>query len=160
MRQFPSPPASSTSATCPTAADLEPACMDTLSFAPRLIIWAARQWWDDRGNAEGSRAMIAQAFALARCGGADDAFDELMLMALHGACRHLNFGSHHRHLGTDELALLRVISAFQDDAVIGGETALESWLPPATARLACDSALTLARRLGRAGLYMRPRLRN
>ncbi len=160
MRQFPSPPASSTSATCPTAAELEPACMDTLSFAPRLIIWAARQWWEDRGAVTGSRTMIAQAFTLARCGGSDEAFDELMLMALHGACRHLNFGSHHRHLGSDELALLRVISAFQDDAVIGGEAALESWLPPATARLACDSALSLARRLGRAGLYMRSRLRN
>jgi len=160
MRQFPSPPASSTSATCPTAAELEPACMDTLSFAPRLIIWAARQWWEDRGAVTGSRAMIAQAFTLARCGGTDESFDELMLMALHGACRHLNFGSHHRHLGSDELALLRVISAFQDDAVIGGENALESWLPPATARLACDSALTLSRRLGRAGLYMRSRQQN
>jgi hypothetical protein len=38
--------------------------------------------------------------------------------------------------------------------VAGGEAALDTWLPPATARLACDAALTLARQMGRAGLYV------
>ena len=160
MRQFPDQPTSSTPATCPTAERLEPTTLDTLPFAPRLIIWAARLWWQDRGDETGSRQMSAQAFTLARSQGADAAVDELMLMALHGACRHLDFATHPRNLGTDELALLRVLAAFQDDAVIGGEQALESWLPPATARLAVDSALTLARQMGRAGLYMRPRQQN
>jgi len=160
MRQFPDQPTSSTPATCPTADRLEPATLDTLSFAPRLIIWAARLWWQDKGDEAGSRQMIAQAFTLARSHGAETAFDELMLMALHGACRHLDFDTHPRNLASDELALLRVLAAFQDDAVIGGEQALEAWLPPATARLAVDSALTLARQMGRAGLYMRPRQQN
>ena len=160
MRQFPDQPAAGTPATCPTAESLEPASLDTLSFAPRLVVWAARLWWQDRGDTTGSRPMIAQAFTLARCHGAEAALDELMLMALHGACRHLDFAAHHRTLGADELAIIRILAAFQDDAVIGGEQALEAWLPPATARLAVDSALTLARQMGRAGLYLRPRQQN
>jgi len=154
MRQIPDTQPASNAATSQTQANGDQAYLDALAFSPRLLVWAARIWWSDRGAQNGSRRLIAQAFTLARCPGADAAFDELMLMALHGACRHLDFGTHPRHVAADELALLRVIAAFQDDAVVAGETALETWLPPATARLACDAALTLARCMGRAGLYV------
>ncbi|WP_428482429.1 hypothetical protein [Pyruvatibacter mobilis] len=153
MRNIPETQPAGTAATAPRPA-AETAYLDALPFAPRLLVWAARAWWSDRGNDEGSRRLISQAFTLARCPGADAAFDELMLMALHGACRHLDFASHPRRVAVDELALLRVIAAFQEEAVAGGEAALDTWLPPATARLACDAALTLARQMGRAGLYV------
>jgi len=164
MRQFPDLPATQsdagTSATRSTATQPAPATLDSLTFAPKLIVWAAREWWQDRGDKDGSLRMISQAFTLAGCAHACTAFDEVMLMALHGACRHLDFAVHHQRLGADELALLRVLTAFQDEAVIGGEKALESWLPPATARLAVDPTLVLARSLGRAGLYVRTRQQN
>lgn len=161
MRQFPDHPPFSNAATASTPHSLRvPVELECLSFAPRLIVWATRAWWQDRGEATGSRDLIAQAFTLARCKGADIAFDELMLMALHGACRHLDIASSSTRLGRDEQAIIKVLAAFQDEAVIGGEKALEAWLPPATARLATDSALTLARQLGRAGLYVIPRNQN
>jgi|GEM_PF-4367979 len=153
MRQFPESHPVPAEAKGLPASD-PPAALDGLSFAPRLIIWAARLWWQDRGAKDGSRRMLAQAFTLARCPGAETAFDELMLMALHGACRHLDFACHVERLGRDEQALLDVIAAFQDHAVIGGERALDAWLPPATARLASDSAILLAKRLSRAGLLI------
>jgi len=136
------------------------AALTTLPFAPRLIIWAARLWWQDRGNAQGGRPMLVHAFTLARCAGAAPAFDEVMLMVLHGACRHVDIGASPVPLASprtagmtrDEQALLGVIAAFQNGAVIYGEQALDAWLPPATARLACDPALVLARHLGQAGL--------
>lgn len=160
MRQFPDQPTTSSPASTSTTFQPVdgPTQIDDLHFAARLVVWAARLWWRDRGNETGSRTMLAQAFTLARCNiAAVAAFDELMLMALHGACRHLDFASHPTRLGRDEQALIDVIAAFQDDAVIGGERALEDWLPPATARLACDAAITLSRALGRAGLYVHPR---
>lgn len=153
MRTIPDTQPASSAATTSNPVE-ETTYLDALPFAPRLLVWAARAWWSDRGNNQGSRRLISQAFTLARCPGADTPFDELMLMALHGACRHLDFAAHPRRVAVDELALLRVIAAFQEEAVAGGEAALDAWLPPATARLACDAALTLARQMGRAGLYV------
>lgn len=126
-----------------------------LTFPSRLLVWAARTWWADHGEQDGSRQRLAQGFRLARCPDAPDAFDELMLMVAHGACRCVDIRDGLGAPGADEIALLRVVAAFQDDAVIGGERALETWLPPATARLASDPAIKLARAMGRAGLYVR-----
>ncbi len=126
-----------------------------LTFPSRLLVWAARAWWTDRGEQDGSRRQLAQGFRLARCPDASGAFDELMLMVAHSACRCVDIRDGLGAPGADEIALLRVVAAFQDDAVIGGEQALETWLPPATARLASDPAITLARAMGRAGLYVR-----
>lgn len=159
-----------------------------LGFAARLTVWAGRVWSRDKGAPEGSARVLAHAFRLARCRPALMPFDQLMLIALHGACRPVRFGPWPARQGangdkpgdpasragapsdtpapgsppfagltSDEARLLRVIAAFQDEAVIGGERALEAWLPPATARLAVDPALMLARSFGRAGLYVRPR---
>mgnify|MGYP005839503769 CR=1 FL=1 len=132
------------------------AALASLGFAARLVIWAARRWMTDKGDPHGSGLQIAEAFRLARCQPALPALDEIMLMAVHGACRPVSFGAE-AGLTSDEVALLRSVAAFQDEAVIGGERALETWLPASTARLASEPALRLARALGRAGLYVRPR---
>ncbi len=169
MRHISDAEPASTAATQQPAENVSEHLAD-LSFAPRLLVWAARVWWQDAATARTSPSgpahpthpahpahMIGQAFALARCRDAAPAFDELMLMARHGACRHLDIASHTSRLGRDEQALLGVVAAFQNDAVIGGERALERWLPPATARLAADAALKLAREMGRAQLYVERR---
>lgn len=132
-------------------------CLARLGFAARLVLWASRTWNTDRGAHDGSARHLAQAFRLARCRPALVPFDEVMLMAVHGACRPVVFAARDAELTRDESALLRAVAAFQDDAVVGGERALDAWLPAATARLAADPALRLARALGRAGLYIRPR---
>ncbi len=124
-------------------------------FAAQFAIWAARIWVDAVKRGGSTTPLLDQAFAAANASAALPHLRGLFRTLATAATRSIDIRCPTCiHTSPDELALIRLIGAFQSGHFGEGAMLVSDWLPPAAARLAIDQALAYATALARAELLM------
>lgn len=136
---------------------MEPRRLAALGFAEQFVVWAARSWIAhlDRGGAD--LAHLRHGFKLA---GVEDALvplDGLLGVVATTARRRLDFRCLRcTEVGRDEALLIDILAAIQHGRPSACRRGLDSWLPPAAARIAHACALRLGFAMRSARLTLPP----
>jgi len=137
--------------------DMGPRRLAAIGFSEQFIVWAARSWIAhlDRGGTD--LAHLRHGFALA---GAQDALvplDGLLGVVAATARRRLDFRCLRcAEVGRDEEVLIEILAAIQHGRPSACRRGLDSWLPPAAARIAHACALRLGFAMRSARLTLPP----
>lgn len=130
-----------------------------LPFSEQFLIWAIRKWVQNGGDGFQFHGILRDACRLARVPKASVLIDGFLTVLSVSAERaiivHAPDG---RMLSSDENRMLAIIGFLQSD---GGrrevELLLSSWMPSSGVRIALQQCTDLAKELGDAGHFIRPR---
>jgi|GEM_PF-607671 len=128
-----------------------------LPFGGQLLVWGMRHWVTALKTGQDFAAMTGDGFAQFGLGAAGQSLDDLFQVIAVSAARQIDIRCVKcQRVSADEQLLLDCLAAAQDGHLPLGYAGLLEILPPAAARHAMPTLISLAKITAHAGLVLRP----
>lgn len=128
---------------------------DRLPFAGQLLVWGIRNWVTALKREGDFAALTGDAFERFGLGTASQSLDELFQLIAVSATRQIDIRCVKcRQISEDEALLLDCIAAAQEDRLPLAYAGILEILPPAAARHAMPTLISLAKIIAHAGLTL------
>jgi len=132
------------------------AAFQELPFAGQLLVWGMRHWVTALKRQQDFAAMTGAGFAQFGLAAAGQALDDLFQIVAVSATRQIDIRCIKcRQVSADEMLLLDCLGAAQEDQLNLAYAGLLEILPPAAARHAMPSLISLAKITAHARLLLR-----
>ncbi|HVJ41257.1 MAG TPA: hypothetical protein VM639_07165 [Dongiaceae bacterium] len=132
------------------------AAFQDLPFAGQLLVWGMRHWVMALKRQQDFAAMTGEGFAQFGLAAAGQSLDDLFQVVAVSATRQIDIRCIKcRQTSEDEMLLLDCLEAAQNDRLNLAYAGLLEILPPAAARHAMPSLISLAKITAHAGLFLR-----
>jgi hypothetical protein len=139
------------------AAQEEGCAFQDLPFGGQLLVWGMRHWVTALKTGQDFAAMTGDGFAQFGLGAAGQSLDDLFQVIAVSAARQIDIRCVKcQRVSPDEQLLLDCLAAAQDGHLPLGYAGLLEILPPAAARHAMPTLISLAKITAHAGLVLRP----
>jgi len=138
------------------AAQEEGCAFQDLPFGGQLLVWGMRHWVTALKSGQDFTAMTGDGFAQFDLAAAGQSLDDLFQMLAVSAARQIDIRCVKcQRVSPDEQSLLDCLAAAQDGHLPLGYAGLLEILPPAAARHAMPTLISLAKITAHAGLVLR-----
>jgi hypothetical protein len=140
------------------AEDASETFIEALPFASQFAIWAARSWVTALKLDQPFEAVSGDTFRRLDLMSAQAALDGFFRVVASSATQLIDIRCMKcRYVSADEMIFHQALTVAQQGDSFAAYHVLRNWLPPAAARIAIGSLVTLASQLAQADLHLTPR---